>query len=357
MLSVCSHKGCYSVEFGSPFFPLRKGLRQGQLLLMDRRVAGIYSELLSGILQNPSVVFLDASEANKNLETVSHLASLLLQRGISRQGELIAVGGGVTQDLASFLASVLFRGISWQFYPTTLVAQSDSCIGSKSSLNVGEFKNQLGTYHPPQSVWISVDLLQTLSPQQFTSGLGEVIKTHLIGGEKDFCWLRENYLTLKHDATRLTQAIQRSLEVKKELVEKDEFDRGERRLLNYGHSFGHAIESATDYAMPHGIAVLIGIDMANFISWKQGEISESGYESMRQLLWLDASRWPQSSFSEEKFWKALAKDKKNLGDDLFLILTRGPGQVFGKQVPCDQTFRAWSREYLNHVFQAVLCDA
>ena len=346
-LTIASHKGPYCVSFGAPFAGLENGLGEKEHLIIDAKVAELYSGVLLRALAGPNVLKIGAVEKNKALEKIPEYILALIGQKTRRGDVLVAVGGGIIEDIAAFIAAVLFRGMPWRFYPTTLLAQADSCIGSKSSINVGAYKNQVGTFTPPQSIHVSTEVLETLTDADFRSGIGEMIKVHLIAGEEDFEKIKRDYPELKRDKQVLMNAIRRSLEIKKGLIEKDEFDQKERLILNYGHSFGHAIESATDYAVPHGIAITIGMEMANFVSRRLGLISEEIFQRTHALLAKNYRGFETVPVPEERFFAALTKDKKNVGKDVSLILMRGPGKVFQYHHPNDEPFRVLCREYFN----------
>lgn len=348
-MEIQSHKGPYSVTLGTPFAGLEKGLTQNQHLIIDAKVAGLYKGILSQALNGSSVLPIEASEENKSLEKIPGYITSLSEQGVKRGDVLVAIGGGIIGDITAFIAAVLFRGVAWCFYPTTLLAQSDSCIGSKSSINVSGYKNQVGTFTPPERIHIATDVLETLSDADFCSGLGEIIKVHLIAGWEDFGWIEKNYDLLKRDRTILVKAIRRSLEIKKELIEKDEFDQKERLILNYGHSFGHAIESATHYKIPHGIAVTIGLDMANFLSREFGFITEDTYQRIRPLLRKNYTGFSKGEIPFDRFLTSIAKDKKNIERDVSLILSKGPGEVFNGRYPNDDRFQSLCRKFFREV--------
>ena len=344
-LTIQSHTGPYTVRFGSPFEGIRSGLTDREHLIIDARVAELYSDVLAPALAGRSVLRIAATEANKSLERFPAYVTHLLDRGIRRDHVLVAVGGGIIQDITAFLAATLLRGLSWRFYPTTLLAQADSCIGSKSSVNVGPYKNQLGTFTPPQDVVISLNVLDTLKESDIRSGIGEMIKTHLIAGWVETRAMVVDYPRLVHDQQLMKRYIRRSLEIKKVKIEADEFDRHERLIMNYGHTFGHAIESATDYAIPHGIAVTLGMDLANYLACRLGLMGQDVYDELHQLLTANAVGFERTPIPEDRFVAALSKDKKRVDDDVLLILMRGPGQVFRSRYPLDERLRAMCRDY------------
>lgn len=327
-LIIQSHRGPYTVRFGRAFAGLEAGVAAHEHVIIDARVAEIYSGILSMALAGRSVLRIEANEANKSLEQFPMYVTHLLNHGVRRGHVLVAVGGGVIQDIVSFIAATLLRGLPWRFYPTTLLAQADSCIGSKSSVNVGRYKNQLGTFTPPQDIVIATDVLDSLGEADIRSGLGEMIKAHIISGWSAIRALAKDYSRISRDKQVMADYIRRSLEIKKAKIEADEFDRNERLVMNYGHSFGHAIESATNYAVPHGIAVTIGMDMANYVSFRRGLIGREVYDEVHSLLATNYSGFDRIPIPSDGLFAALARDKKNTDSDISLILMRGPGQVF-----------------------------
>ena len=339
-MTIQSHRGPYQVRFGALFEGLENGLNPGEYLIIDERVARLYSKPLEAVLSSGSVLKIEATEENKSLEKFSFYVECLLAAGVKRDSTLVAVGGGILQDIAAFIAATLHRGIAWRFYPTTLLAQADSCIGSKSSVNVGRFKNQMGTFTPPQEILISSEVLESLGQVEIQSGIGEMIKVHIISGWDDVRTIAADYPKLFSDKECLVGTIWRSLEIKKQKIEIDEFDKNERLIMNYGHSFGHAIESATGYAVPHGIAVTLGMDMANEVSLQKGLLDQETYDELHLLLTANYAGFEDFPIPEEPFFSALAKDKKNSGGELTLILLRGPGKVFRGHYPHDASFRS-----------------
>jgi len=359
-LVIQSHSGPYTVRFGRPFAGLESGLPDSCHLIIDSKVASLYETQLEKTLAGRSVLRIDAMEESKSLEQFPGYVTHLLDRGIRRGHTLAAVGGGIIQDITAFLAAILLRGVPWSFHPTTLLAQADSCIGSKSSINVGRYKNQLGTFTPPTEVRVSTELLGSLSEVEFRSGFGEMIKVHIISGWEDTRALAVDYPALLQDRRILERRIRRSLEIKKLKIEMDEFDRNERLVMNYGHSFGHAIESATGFAVPHGIAVTIGMDMANFLSHRLGWIDRPVYEELRLLLLKNYAGFEKTPIPETRFFEALGRDKKNVGKGLTLILMKGPGRLFREKVPNDDRLRIECLNYFRQLQQTrpeALCQS
>ena len=204
-------------------------------------------------------IFIEASETEKSLDRIPPLIEQLRAAGTSRQAKLLALGGGIVQDISAFVASIYMRGLRWDYMPTTVLAMVDSCIGGKSSINVGPYKNLVGTFHPPERVLIDPALAGTLPDDQKASGLIEAAKICFCKGEDSFARHVSYGPSVTMGVAALEQVIVNSLLAKKWFIEIDEFDKKERLLLNFGHTFGHAIEGATHFAVSHGIAVGLGI--------------------------------------------------------------------------------------------------
>jgi 3-dehydroquinate synthase len=346
-LVIVSHRGPYTVRFEErPFSGLGDLDPASTHYVVDALVADLWSEDLASVVGSPSVLSIEATEPAKSLERFSPYVERLVSNGVRRGHVLVAIGGGIIQDITCFLAATLLRGLEWRFYPTTLLAQADSCIGSKSSINVGELKNALGTFTPPTAVNISAAVLSTLSDVDVRSGVGEMLKVHAIAGPAAFDAIAEDYNVILSDRRVMERYIRRSLELKKSLVEEDEFDRGPRNVMNYGHSFGHAIESATDFAVPHGIAVTIGMDMANFVAVGLGYSDRDHFEHMHSTLRINYAGFADVGVPVDRLLDALGKDKKNLGAELRLVLPMADSRPALVTVPSDERFRALCAAYL-----------
>lgn len=293
--------------------------------IVDANVAALYREDLAPILNSSSVLVIEATEMAKTLDRFTGYVQALVDQSVRRNHLIVAIGGGVIQDIVAFLATTLLRGVRWEFYPTTLLAQADSCIGSKSSINVGPVKNILGTYCPPAGIVIDPGLLKTLTEVDVRSGIGEMLKVHAIDGPASFDVIASEYDRLQDDPDVLFGFIRRSLDIKKGIVEADEFDTGRRNVMNYGHSFGHAIEAATGFAIPHGIAVTIGIDLANYVAVRIGRMAEKHFDRMHPVLMKNSRGFHQVEIPRDSFLSALCKDKKNAGARLGLILPDSDG--------------------------------
>jgi 3-dehydroquinate synthase len=257
----------------------------------------------------------------------------------------VAIGGGITQDIVTFISSILFRGVEWKFIPTTLLAQCDSCIGSKSSINFDQFKNLLGTFNPPSEIFIYLGFLNSLSESEIRSGIGEMLHYFFTNGIKWAQEIADNFDQLLVDRSRLKPFIFESLRIKKEVIEIDEFDTSIRHIFNYGHTFGHAIEAITNYEIPHGHAISIGMDLANYISLNRGMITIDQFEEMHSILIKNIPPFKLTKGNIEQYFVALSKDKKNKGDLLGCILTFGAGKVEKVFLNMDDSLRSIMLSY------------
>ena len=347
-LVIQSHKGPYTVHFDEGALArLNAASAANAHFIVDDRVARLYADRMPAVLASPSVLRIEAAEANKSLGRFPSYVQHLVERKVRRDHVLVAIGGGIIQDITCFLAATLLRGMAWKFYPTTLLAQADSCVGSKSSINSGAAKNILGTFTPPAEIHLATSFLDTLDERDVRSGVGEMLKVHVIDGPASFDAIAADRAVLFSDRTTMIRYVRRSLEIKKSYIERDEFDKGPRNIFNYGHSFGHAIEAATDFAVPHGIAVTIGMDMANWISWKVGVGTETHYRRMHGALAANYRGFEETVVPLDSFMSAIGKDKKNVGADLTLILPDADARILSGRYTNDGRFRALCAEYLT----------
>jgi len=347
-LAIRSHRGQYTARFGTvDEWSLTGDGGEVHRYLVDANVARLHADRLAQILHLPATVILEATEENKSLDRIIPVIECLVDAATRRDDVLVAVGGGIVQDITCFIASTLLRGLRWRFIPTTLLAQADSCIGSKSSINLGATKNILGTFNPPEEILIDPSFLETLGPADLRSGIGEIIKVHVIDGPSSFAALAADFPRLMDDPGLLLEYIRSSLLIKKRFIEEDEFDRGPRNVMNYGHSFGHAIESATAFEIPHGIAVTIGMDMANHVAHARGDLHRGYRDAVHQVCEANYRGFLGVPIPEEALFDALSRDKKNVGSSANLILPTGPNASMAKVgVVIDDEFREQCRSFL-----------
>lgn len=313
----------YEVLFGKEFsFMARLQAMPDAVWVVDERVHELYAPLWQR-LPAKSLVLFRAAEENKTYEGARRLYDALLQRQAGRKTAVVAVGGGITQDVAGFVASTFHRGTTWHYVPTTLLAQADSCIGGKTSLNYDHYKNLLGTFYPPRRVCIDPGFLPTLTDLDFASGLGEVAKLLLVDAHSEANLRRVAGLARarKDETDRLLPLISESLRIKACFIEEDEFDTGRRAMLNYGHCLGHALESVSGFEVPHGVAVLAGILFAAIAAGRRGligkEKAEAIINSIRPIIPISIKA---EHLDGAAILLAMQKDKKRTGRGLSVIL-------------------------------------
>ncbi len=346
-MEIRSLYGTYNVFF-SEQVPYKEVIRTDDIIIADKKVLQSHKEILEGIVDPERVIEIEASEEQKSYQGIAPIMEKVISQGFRKNNALIAIGGGITQDITAFMSSILYRGVSWKFIPTTLLAQCDSCIGSKTSINFLSYKNQLGGFYPPKEIYISPVFLESLEEREIKSGLGEMLHYYVVGGEADFAFFEANHQLAKKDSLIMQELIRKSLEIKRQYIEIDEFDRKERQIFNYGHSFGHALESVTAYAIPHGIAVSIGMDIANHIAEKRGLLdggTKSRIRNVAKIFWETESI---KGIDMSKYIGALKKDKKNEGNKLGVILCSGFGNLAKHFIDADDGLRellqAWGEE-------------
>lgn len=321
-MKVKSHFKEYTVEMRQDFTFIPALLHQeNTIAVVDSNVYRIYKAIFDTV-QTENLIVLEATEANKTIETALSICERFTELSAKRNAKMVSFGGGIVQDITGFAANMLYRGIDWIFVPTTLLAACDSCIGGKTSLNYKSYKNLLGTFYPPNTIYICPQFFQSLPEADYKSGLGEVLKFNIMQGDEGMARM-EAVLPqlLARDNTQLELCVNSSLEYKKHFIEADEFDRGERIKLNFAHTFGHAIETVTRYKIPHGTAVAIGMVMANHVSCCRGLLSQRTVERAERILFAVISMDIDfSACSLNDFVAAMRKDKKQIGENLTVVL-------------------------------------
>lgn len=317
-------------------------------VISDSNVFPIYGERALDSLREagfaPSSFVFPAGEGSKQLSTVGDMLGFLAQQGLTRSDFLVALGGGVTGDMAGFAAACYLRGVSFVQVPTSLLAQVDSSVGGKTAVDLPQGKNLAGAFHQPSLVLIDPDTLGTLPPLFFSDGMGEVIKYGCIRSRALFETLR--------DAADLRPQMESILfscvDCKREIVEHDEFDTGERMVLNFGHTLGHALEKAHGYTgLTHGAAVGIGMVLIARLGEHMGLTEDGTAEQIASLL--EKYGLPVSDSAPlDQIVGATALDKKGLGGDLRIVLLHTIGDSFVHRLPraefarlCRETFAQW----------------
>lgn len=331
MLNISSKIKDYSVEMVDGILDnkelLDKVPHNHCFFFIDKEVYRLYKKQLAEFIGNDFYVLIEAKETNKEYSALLRYYELLIANNFTRSDLLVTIGGGILQDISGFIASTLYRGLKWAFIPTTLLAQADSCIGSKTSINLGMRKNMIGTFYPPDIIIIDTAFCETLTDGYFNSGLGEIIKFHLQSDAKGYRTLTD-YLASANprDPARLKKMILSTLKIKKSYFDEDEFDSGRRNLLNYGHCFGHALESASDFSVNHGEAVIAGMGFANLVSLHRGIITPAKYREFEAILRKHYPQFDFGSITAEDIITYLKQDKKRAGCGLTMILSADVGK-------------------------------
>ncbi|MDQ5984111.1 MAG: 3-dehydroquinate synthase [Eubacteriales bacterium SKADARSKE-1] len=295
--------------------------KENAFFVIDQNVYNLFGSLFVNV-PDSRLFLLDAIEENKTIEMALKICDQLTKLDTKRNTVLVSCGGGITQDLTGFVTSIMYRGIGWIFIPTTLLAACDSCIGGKTSLNYKHFKNLLGTFYPPDRIYICPDFFDTLTEKDYKSGLGEVVKFSIMMGEDGVKLLKQNMdLLLKRDKQVLESFVERSLSFKKTFIEEEEFDLGERVLLNFAHTFGHAFEVSSNYIIPHGTAVALGVLAANSISNARGMLNIYNQENILNLVKkIIPFKLSKDWFKIETIISAIRKDKKQTSENITALL-------------------------------------
>ena len=288
-------KPIYDILLENDFSKLKDALialgyeKRKLLIVTETNVAPLYLEeiktLLTPIFREIVCFTFQAGEQQKQLSTVSAIYTTLIEHQFDRKDVLLALGGGVTGDLTGFTASTYLRGVDFVQVPTSLLAQVDSSIGGKTGVDFDSYKNMVGAFYQPSLVYINTGTLKTLPEHEFNSGLGEVIKHGLIKDKEYFSWISKHREEIaRREPDVLKDMIYRSCEIKGDVVERDPKEKGERALLNFGHTLGHSIEKLMNFSMLHGDCVVIGSELASLISWKRGLISKEELEQIEELF-------------------------------------------------------------------------
>ncbi len=319
---IKSHMGTYETRITGPISLREIAEGKETYVVADRKVFALYRDSFFKGAAESDVVLFDAVESNKNIESALAMCADMAKRSFKRNGTMISVGGGIVQDVTGFAANIYNRGVKWEYVPTTLLAQCDSCIGGKTSLNFLSFKNILGTFYAPEKIYIWLDFVRTLTEDDYLSGMGEVAKFNIMSAADGLPLLEQNLeKILKRDTEALSFFVGRSLEFKKKFIEEDEFDRGVRNLLNFAHTFGHAFESVSGYAVPHGQAVNLGLMVANSVSAGRKMLGEALKERIEKIcLNFVSVKLEKQWFDADTITGAMKKDKKRRAGGLAAVL-------------------------------------
>ncbi len=319
-------------------------------IVSDSTVWGLYGEQVQKILEDCfetviSFVF-PAGEASKTLDTVRKLYEVLIKAHFDRKDLLAALGGGVTGDLTGFAAATYLRGIDFIQIPTTLLAQVDSSIGGKTGGDFDCYKNMVGAFHQPKMVYMNLSLLKSLTEEQFACGMGEILKHGLIKDAEYYEWCINNMFEIQErELPVLHKMIETSCRIKRQVVEKDPTEKGERALLNFGHTLGHALEKQMNFTLLHGQCVAVGYLMAAYISWKRELLSTEEFFEIRDMnVGFDLPISFMGPTAEE-ILENTRSDKKMEHGQIKFVLLKGIGKAFVDQTVTNEEMLAAIRYF------------
>lgn len=344
-------KPCYDIVFSRDFQDLPAELEAFGIvdrklcIVTDSKVDNLYSQELVDLLTNKAkevhVFTFQEGEANKNLDTVKQLYTFLIENKFDRKDLLVALGGGVVGDLTGYCAATYLRGIDFIQVPTTLLAQADSSIGGKTGVDFDGYKNMVGAFYMPKLVYMNISTLQTLEGRQFFAGFAEIMKHGLIKDSEFYVWLIENmYEICERQPDVLLEMVMKSCSIKKAVIEKDPTEKGDRALLNFGHTIGHAIEKAMSFEMLHGECVAVGAVAAAYISWKKGYLPMEEYYEVRDMFVPFYLPISVDNINPKEILALTKSDKKMNGDKIKFVLIKHIGKAFIDETVTDEEILA-----------------
>ena len=344
-------KPCYDIVFTQSFEELWPELQElgcenrRICIVTDSKVNEFYGEEVLGLLDGKCLkavkyVFPNGEEY-KNLDTVREIYKFLIEEGFDRKDMLLALGGGVVGDTTGFVAATYLRGIDFVQVPTTLLSQADSSIGGKTGVDFDGYKNMVGAFKMPSLVYMNIQVLTTLDDRQFFSGFGEVMKHGLIKDAMFYEWLIENmYEICERNLDVLQEMLIKSCTVKKLVVEKDPTEQGDRALLNFGHTIGHAVEKAKNFELYHGECVALGCVAAAYISWKRELLSMEEYYEIRDMFVPFYLPISVDGIDPEEILRLTKSDKKMESGKIKFVLLKKIGKAVIDRTVTDEEILA-----------------
>lgn len=338
---------CYAIKFSNSFKTLAEEIEKlgfsGHRLCVvtDSNVAPLYLEEVKTELgrkfTNVSSFVIPAGEQNKTLDQVKKLYEHLILNHFDRKDCLIALGGGVIGDMTGFTAATYLRGIDFVQVPTTLLSQVDSSIGGKTGVDFDSYKNMVGAFHMPRLVYMNLSVLNTLSPEQFSCGMGEILKHGLIKNKEYFAWCMEHADKIRErDYDILLTMIMESCKIKRDVVEKDPTEKGDRALLNFGHTLGHAVEKLKDFQLLHGQCVAIGCVAAMKLSAMRGLVSQAEVEMVKECFQRFELPVTVSGITEQDILAISKSDKKMEAGKIKFVLLKETGNAYVDKTVTDE---------------------
>jgi 3-dehydroquinate synthase len=310
---------------------------RGVVIITDDNVRTLFGEKFPKV----PIFSVTSGEGSKQLKVIEHLAEKLLDAGIDRTGFILAVGGGVVCDLAGFLASIYMRGIRCGYVSSTLLSQVDASIGGKNGVNLGGTKNMLGNIRQPEFVICDPAMLLTLTVEEFLSGLSELIKTAIIGDKVLFDIIERSYKEIMdRDLDLLSDLVVKSVKFKASVVSEDERETGMRRVLNFGHTYGHAIEMQK--SIKHGFAVASGMELATVFSFEKGLIRTDEKDRIINIL-KRFGLLQDHNITSSQLEQLILHDKKKTGDEINFVFTEGIGKTVVKKISVGELLDFYNR--------------
>ncbi len=338
----------YTVDFTDDFSENLKGFAETTAYVIDQNVYNLYKDRFSAI-DMKKVYLMEAVEHKKNMDTVMDIISFFQGLGLRKNWKVVCFGGGITQDVTTIASNLYLRNVDWYFFPTTLLSMCDSCIGGKCGINFAHAKNQIGVFYPPKKIFIDVRFIDTLSHGDYLNGWGELLKFALTSDPKFYDEVKEEKILIPCE--RIAYYIHKGLFVKKQVIEEDEFESDLRRVLNYGHTFGHALEAYTDNRIPHGQGVIWGIDVVNYIAWKEGLISEDYYLDIKNLIKRGFLTTEVVVEEPVKLFDIIKTDKKVKGNTMSFAMLNAPSHLIVYPMQIDDKLKSLFLDYLKETHE------
>ena len=338
----------YTVDFTDDFSEKLKTFADTTAYVIDNNVYNLYKDRFVA-LDMTKVYLMEAVEHKKNMDTVMDIIRFFQSIGLRKNWKVVCFGGGITQDVTTIASNLYLRNVDWYFFPTTLLSMCDSCIGGKCGINFAHAKNQIGVFYPPKKIFIDVRFIDTLSHGDYLNGWGELLKFALTSDPTFYDEVKQEKQLIPCE--RIAYYIHKGLFTKKLVIEKDEFESDLRRVLNYGHTFGHALEAYTDNEIPHGQGVIWGIDVVNYIAWKEGLISEEYYLDIKSLIKRGFLTEEVKVAEPEELFEIIKTDKKVKGNIMSFAMLNAPSHLFVYPMQIDDKLKSLFLDYLKETHE------
>lgn len=335
------NKFCYDIIYENSFDGLLSAMKEVYpdlsekkiCIISDTNVAPLYEKELYHVLEESCskmiTYVIEAGEENKKIDNIIKAYEVLIENHFNRKDILIALGGGVIGDMTGFCAATFLRGIDFIQVPTTLLSQVDSSIGGKTGVDFAQYKNMVGAFHMPRLVYMNLSVLNSLKARDYFSGMGEVLKSALIKDDKFYEWLINNFFEIcQREPEIIEEMVYRTCNIKKNVVENDPFEKGERALLNFGHTLGHAIEKYKNFELMHGECVALGCICASYISWKRGYLKDDDYYEIRDMFVPFCLPITIEDIEPDKIVQLTKSDKKAENNYVKFVLLKKVGKAY-----------------------------